>query len=107
MRLSNFRHFYFMIGIYKITSPTNKIYIGQSIDIEKRFLTYKLLRCKTQPALYLSFIKHNVENHIFEILEQCSIELLNERERYYQDFYNVLSLGLNCKLTNTNDKNIN
>jgi predicted GIY-YIG superfamily endonuclease len=24
-------------GIYKITSPSGKIYIGQSIDIEKRW----------------------------------------------------------------------
>jgi hypothetical protein len=29
-----------MIGIYKITSPTDKIYIGQSIDIDKRKLDY-------------------------------------------------------------------
>jgi len=29
-----------MTGIYKIISPTNKIYIGQSIDIEKRWISY-------------------------------------------------------------------
>ena len=29
-----------MIGIYKITSPTNKIYIGQSINVENRIKTY-------------------------------------------------------------------
>jgi group I intron endonuclease len=97
--------FIFMIGIYKITSPTNKIYIGQSINIEKRFLDYKKLRCKSQIALYNSFVKHGIETHLFEIIEDCEIELLNERERYWQDFYNVLESGLNCKLTNTKDKN--
>jgi group I intron endonuclease len=93
-----------MIGIYKITSPSNKIYIGQSVNIEKRFTTYKRLDCKNQNILYKSLIKYGVENHIFEILQECSIELLNERERYYQDLFLIKNKTLNCKLTNTNDK---
>ncbi len=32
-----------MIGIYKITNPEGKIYIGQSIDIDRRFKEYKRL----------------------------------------------------------------
>lgn len=28
-------------GIYKITSPSSKIYIGQSKNISKRYKTYK------------------------------------------------------------------
>jgi hypothetical protein len=31
-----------MIGIYKIISPSNKIYIGQSINIEKRKINCKI-----------------------------------------------------------------
>lgn len=95
-----------MIGIYKITSPTNKIYIGQSINIKDRFRRYKYKSCKDQKRLYYSLLKHGVENHTFEVIEECSIELLNERERYWQDFYNVLDLkfGLNCMLTNTKDR---
>lgn len=94
-----------MIGIYKITSPSGKIYIGQSINIEKRFKTYKRLTCKEQIRLYNSFKKYGIENHIFEVLEQCTIELLNERERFYQDFYDVISKnGLNCRLISVNDK---
>lgn len=93
-----------MIGIYKITSPTNRIYIGQSIDIDIRFLYYKKLKCKNQPLLYRSLLKYGFENHKFEIIEECSIEQLNERERYWQDYYNVLEEGLNCMLTQTNTK---
>lgn len=94
-----------MIGIYKITSPNNKIYIGQSINIEKRFIQYKKLRsCVGQIKLYNSFLKYGVENHIFEIIEECFIELLNNRERFFQEHYNVLEMGLNLKLTKTNDK---
>ena len=40
-----------------------------------------------------------------EVIEECEIGQLNERERYYQEFYNVLSVnGLNCQLVKTNDK---
>ena len=91
-----------MIGIYKITSPSNKIYIGQSVDIKKRWNHYFSLNCKGQTILYNSLNKHGVENHIFEIIEECEEFELNERERYWQDFYNVLGeFGMNCFLTET------
>jgi group I intron endonuclease len=94
-----------MIGIYKITSPSKKVYIGQSINIEKRFKSYsKLQNLKYQTRLYRSILKYGVENHIFEIIEECNIDLLNERERYYQDLYEVINNGLNCKLTKSNDR---
>jgi group I intron endonuclease len=91
-----------MVGIYKITSPSGKVYIGQSIDIEKRFKQYKRIQnVSQQKGLYNSFLKYGVEKHSFEFIEECSINLLNERERYWQDFYNVIEKGLNCFLTNT------
>lgn len=90
-----------MIGIYKIISPSNKIYIGQSLNIEKRFYIYKRMHCKKQIRLYASFLKYGVENHTFEVLQECSIEELNERERHWQDFHNVTGRqGLNCDLVN-------
>jgi group I intron endonuclease len=93
-----------MIGIYKITSPTNKVYIGQSTNIERRFKNYKSIsQTKGQVMLHNSFKKHGIDNHIFEVIEECCVELLNERERYYQDFYDVLNGGLNCLLTDTKD----
>ena len=94
-----------MIGIYKITSPTKKVYIGQSTDIEKRFTDYKWLQCKNQPRLYRSLKKHGVDNHKFEIICKCSIEELNEMERFYQDaFCATNENGLNCVLTKTNER---
>lgn len=92
-------------GIYKITSPSKKVYIGQSKRISERFSAYKKLKCKSQPRLYTSFIKYGFENHIFEIIEECSSESLNARERYWQEFYNVIGLnGLNCMYVNTDKK---
>jgi group I intron endonuclease len=95
-----------VIGIYKITNPSGRIYIGQSVNINNRISSYKNLKCKNQTRLYNSLLKYTFEKHKFEVLEECKIELLNERERYYQDFYNSTSRNnLNCKLTKTNDKN--
>lgn len=94
-----------MIGIYKITSPSVKIYIGQSINIEKRFARYKTDLCKNQIRLNSSFIKYGVLNHSFEIVCECLESELNDKERYYQDLYQVISKkGLNCRLTKTNDR---
>lgn len=91
-----------MIGIYKITNPKGKIYIGQSINIEKRIGEYKKLRnCSGQTMIYRSLVKYGIENHFFEIIDECAIESLNERERYWQDYYDVLKNGLNCVLTRT------
>lgn len=94
-----------MIGIYKITSPTGKVYIGQSKNITKRFNQYRLLHCKGQKILYNSFLKHGFEKHEFEVLEECEITNLNNKERHYQDLYSVLSKnGMNCTLVKSNDK---
>jgi group I intron endonuclease len=91
-----------MIGIYKITSPSNKIYIGQSTDIEKRFSQYLKLNCKFQKRLFNSFTKYGVENHKFEILTLCYEEQLSIFERDFQEAYDVIGKnGLNCILTNT------
>jgi hypothetical protein len=93
-------------GIYKITSPTNRVYIGQSNDIRRRLLTYfEPKGGSSQVRLKASFNKHGIDLHNLIILEECEESLLNERERSWQEYYNVLSKsGLNCKMTTTLDK---
>lgn len=86
-------------GIYKITSPTGKVYIGESQNIYDRWAKYKRLNCKDQFGIYNSLLKYTPENHTFEVIEECEFEDLLCRERYWQDFYDVLKDGLNCKLT--------
>jgi len=95
-----------MIGIYKITSPSGKIYIGQSINLERRLARYKsnLNASKGQIRLNRSFVKYGVENHLFEIVLECLVEELNTKERYYQDLFNCIEKGLNLRYTKTNDK---
>ena len=94
-----------MIGIYKITSPSKRVYIGQSVNINSRCIHYKNLHCKTQIKLYNSIVKYGWENHKFEVIEECEVHLLNERERYWQEHYEVIGKnGLNCMYVNTNEK---
>lgn len=92
-----------MIGIYKITSPSNRVYIGQSVELETRFLKYKN-NCNNQTKLKRSFNKYGFENHKFEILEECDIPELNNKERYWQDYYESVSKGLNCRATASDKK---
>lgn len=94
-----------MIGIYKITNPKGRVYIGQSTNLISRKSDYSSGRCKGQLRLYRSIRKYGFSSHIFEIIEECEVNLLNDRERYWQDFYEVLGdNGLNLKLTTTTTK---
>lgn len=94
-----------MIGIYKITSPSGKIYIGQSVNILSRINKYKNAKCITQPIILKSILKYGWENHVFEIVCECEQSELNERERYYQEIFDCIGKnGLNCMLTHTRTK---
>jgi group I intron endonuclease len=92
------------IGIYKWVSPTDRIYVGQSTNIKQRKEWYLSngISNASMPKLKRSFNKHGIEKHLFEVIEYCSIEKLNEREIYWGLFYNTLEDGLNCKLGEQN-----
>ncbi len=85
-----------MIGIYKITSPSGKIYVGKSINIEDRIKSYKYVgRRKLQRRLNNSINKYGLENHVFEIIELCTLDNIDEREIYWIKYYNCVETGLN------------
>jgi group I intron endonuclease len=86
-------------GIYKITSPTGRIYIGQSKDIEARWSSYRRGNFKNQPLLKASFLKHGVQAHRFEVVELCPPEALGGRELFHgQRFGAIGRNGMNLKL---------
>ena len=93
-----------MIGIYKITSPSGKIYIGQTTNYSKRHNAYKNHKCKGQPKLFASIEKYGFINHTIEIIKECQVEDLNYYERYYQEYYESVLNGLNLRYTATTDK---
>ena len=104
MYLPFFVYICFMIGIYKITSPSNKIYIGQTTNYSKRHNAYKNHKCKLQPKLFASIEKYGFINHTIEIIKECQVEDLNYYERYYQEYYESVLDGLNLRYTATTDK---
>lgn len=82
-------------GIYKIVNKIdNKVYIGQSIDLNKRQKCHfnDLLR-GTHPNNHLqsAFNKYGYDNFYFEIIEKCDRDKLNDREIYYINHYDSLS----------------
>lgn len=77
-----------MIGIYKITNNINgKVYIGQSININKRWKEHKrrsqIPNKQYEKYLYRAFRKYGLDNFTFEVLEECPRNQLNDRENYY------------------------
>lgn len=108
-------------GIYKITNKTNgKVYIGQSRIIEKRWYNHIHDATNSNKKAFESLLgrairKHGVDKFSFEILEECPVEKLNEREIYWiaeydatnQDIgYNILAGGNQESTTTYSDETV-
>lgn len=92
-----------MTGIYKITNTiTNQCYIGQSVDIETRWKqhVYESKKLHEKSKFYLALNQYGVEAFEFEILEECPLEqeILDERERYWIEYYDSYNNGYNSTL---------
>lgn len=79
-------------GIYGFLQiSTGMWYIGQSIDIERREQEHRTSIAQDWHKLLLI----NPNDFHFAILEECSPELLDERENYYIDLYKSFEHGFN------------
>lgn len=86
-----------MIGIYKITNKlNNKVYIGQSNNIQRRFEEHKYQ--EKNSAIHNAIKKYGLENFNFEIIEECSLEELDEKEIFWIKYYNSFEDGYNLTL---------
>ncbi|MBQ7439088.1 MAG: GIY-YIG nuclease family protein [Paludibacteraceae bacterium] len=98
-----------MSGIYSITNlVNNKRYIGQSVNISKRWQTHKYeLRGGYHDNAYLqsSWNKYGEENFIFEVLEYCSPEDLDYMEGYFIWLYDTLDEEHGYNLTSGGKSN--
>ena len=87
-------------GIYKITDLlTEQCYIGQSVNISDRWKQHCKcglgIEASATNVLYNSMQKDGVWNFSFELLEECSRELLNQKEAFWIDTYSSNIYGLN------------
>jgi hypothetical protein len=92
--------------IYKIESPSNKIYIGQTIHtLEERIKGHK--KSSTNCTLLKRAIDKYGDEMEYEILEEVSNELLDEREIHWIKYYNSLAPnGYNCSTGGNNKKEL-
>ena len=89
-------------GIYKITNLENqKCYVGQAANIADRWKQHIKrgigAEAPTRNKLYPAMLQHGVENFTFEIVEECSRAMLNEREDYWQDYFGAKEFGYSIK----------
>lgn len=89
--------------IYKIESPSGRIYIGRSIEVNKRLSRYRRLDCKNQPKIYNSILYYGWENHKVDIIDFLEDQddfnnKLNRLEMFWIKFYNSNSRS-NLNLT--------
>lgn len=88
-----------MIGIYKILNKVNgKFYIGQSNDIERRWKEhcspsrYKISNIPLEWAIH----KYGKDSFSLEVLQECSLEQLNDLETYWIKKTEAVQKGYNC-----------
>ena len=87
--------------IYKISNDiNNKVYIGKTLaSISERWKEHlsDMDKCRNEKRpLYAAMRKYGTSHFYIEEVEQCSNSIINERERYWIDFYGSYSNGYNA-----------
>ena len=90
--------------IYKITSPSGRLYVGKTHDLRKRINAYKCDVRKNRKDLKLhnSLRKYGWDAHILEVIEEVEDAMLDEREIYWiaelKTYCYINPTGLNMTL---------
>lgn len=86
-----------MAGIYKITNKlNNKAYVGQTKrNFEERWREYKYRTKEPDYTILRAMYKYGIDNFDFEVLEECSVDSLNEREKYWIEELDTFENGYN------------
>lgn len=87
--------------IYKIYNDINdKLYIGKTLStIEERFKQHchdRISPKREKRPLYNAMNKYGEEHFYIELIEECDIELLSQRECYWIEYYNTYTYGYNA-----------
>ena len=98
-----------LCGIYKITCVVNNVcYVGQSTNIKERWKHHKSdLKSNKHYNRYLQNIynKYGESNFLYEILEKCSIEELDKKEKYWIAYFGGCNSKMNCNFESGGHKN--
>lgn len=99
-------------GIYKIENLINHhLYVGQSIDIKKRWREHKSGAFNENNkdynmVIYKAIRKYGIENFEFSIIELCDKDDLNDREVYWIEYYDSYTNGYNASKGGDNYEHI-
>lgn len=87
------------VGIYKlIFNNTDKVYIGQSLNIEYRYIRHVYLMNRRTTSAKLQYAFDTYGEPKYAICIQCSENKLDELEEFYIKKYNSVDNGFNtCK----------
>lgn len=85
-----------MKGIYKIESPSGKVYVGQSNNIKRRFIEHKSYTSRTNTKLGSAIRSYGFDNLNFSVLYECNCQSgRNILENVIIDVNNLTEKGLN------------
>ena len=86
--------------IYVIKNDINdKLYVGKTVTtLANRWLHHKDDYQKYDWHLYRAMRKYGIEHFWIEKLEDCADEVINEREKYWIEYYHSFKDGYNATL---------
>ena len=87
-------------GVYKVTNQeTGECYIGQAVDVAKRWKDHAKcglgIDAPASNKLYIAMQQDGLENFTWELLEKCTTNELNEKEKFYIELYQAKEYGYN------------
>lgn len=86
-----------MIGIYKIENKINgKIYIGQSNNIQRRFQEHQTKGASSGIPIDAAIQKYGKDNFTYTVVEETTVDKLNQAEEFWIDYFNSVETGYNC-----------
>lgn len=83
------------IGIYKLIFNDGSFYVGQSINIENRYLSHIRKMRKKEAAFKLQTAYNKCYDPEIELLIECKKDELNKYERHYILELDAIYNGLN------------
>ena len=89
-------------GIYKITNLQNQMcYVGQSVNLSDRWKQH-IKRgigadTPTKNKLYPALEAFGVENFSFEVIEKCPKDKLDDREKFWTQYFHAQDFGYSIR----------
>ena len=94
--------------IYKITSPSGKVYIGRTKDFSSRMADHKFdaTSGRKDQALHRAIRKHGWENMVKEVIDETTKNKIVALESYYIGKYDSIKEGYNNTINTSDGGNV-